>query len=220
MENGFVPYASIHEDEILANALANMAPQGRPAGPSETIPRSLMSFTYALGGPTTHFAGSGADPWSEAGYGNKRTKLKNLGVTEEDWMYRTAADCRAIDETLREMRAERLGTLSGRDMDGWVWNVQKVTADGAKEEGVKREVAEWLRPERKRSGLSQEVIPIAEGDEIPVETGVEMNGQVEDGVEGGIVVETRAEEVAHRAKYNWGLGSWQPGVVRAVIEVS
>ena len=83
-ENGFTPYAPALDDDIIADAVSLMQPQGRPpAANADLAARGNISLSpwYTLGGPTTHFAGNGADPWSEAGWGHKRAKLRNAGVT-------------------------------------------------------------------------------------------------------------------------------------------
>ena len=135
-ENGLTPYAPATDEDILANAVANMAPQGRaPAAGGvdrqlaglgyapEPIRHSHISLApfYTLGGPTTTFAGSGEDPWANAGWGNKRMKLKSMGVSNEDWMWRLAKESREIDAQLREYRQERLPELEGKDLDVWAW---------------------------------------------------------------------------------------------------
>src|SRR5690349_12621998 len=100
-----------------------MQPQGRPPAHDREPTKSSFSLApfYTLGGPTTHFAGNGADPWSEAGWGNKRAKLRGQGVSEEDWMLRTAEETRKVDGQLREYREERLQVLEGADAAVWVW---------------------------------------------------------------------------------------------------
>jgi chromatin structure-remodeling complex protein RSC7 len=246
IENGFTPFATVHENEIVSNAMSNMVPIGRQPGgtnrDSDIIPRSVLSLapTYTLGGPTTHFAGSGTDPWSEAGWGNKRQKLKSVGVSEEDWMYRTALETRAVDDQLKEYREDRLARLEGRDTLGWVWTVQKIAdgvgGDEGKEEleskGEREMTAEWLKPpvpERRRSGLSQEVIQ----EEEMGEGSGQVDGAVIEDVEmvtdspkenereeADIVVQTEEEEAESKAKLAWKAGTWEPGVVRAIIEVS
>lgn len=251
IENGFTPFATVHENEIVSNAMSHMVPIGRqPGGPntrdSDNIPRSVLSLapTYTLGGPTTHFAGSGADPWSEAGWGNKRQKLKSMGVSEEDWMYRTALETRAVDEQLKEYREDRLARLEGRDMAGWVWTVQKI-ADGDSTiveldkgevdegKGEREMTAEWLKPpvpERRRSGLSQEVVleeDMGEGSgQVEDEAVVEEVEMVSDSPreirseQGEIVIQTEEEEAEFKSRLARKAGNWEPGVVRAIIEVS
>lgn len=176
-ENGFTPYAPAHEEEIMANASSNLTKGDREREALSSVLKSnVLSPFYTLGGPSTHFAGSGIDPWTEGGWGNRRAKLRGVGVTEEDWMYRTAVDCRSVDSTLRSYRQERIGTLEGDDLKGWVWtNENKAEGEVADEaEDEKMEVVEspkaeaptlglgsetGLKPpmERKRSALSREV---------------------------------------------------------------
>lgn len=139
---------------------------------TSALKSSALSPFYTTGGPSTHFGGSGIDPWTAGGWGNRRGKLRGYGVTEDDWMYRTALDSRAIDASLRQYREERIGTLEGDDLKGWVWMMEN------REEQDDREVGEddkmdsapspgmnqstlggGLKPplDRKRSALSREV---------------------------------------------------------------
>jgi chromatin structure-remodeling complex protein RSC7 len=131
-ENGFIPNAVIHEEEIVANAMNSMERPQQTRNNLDPVATSHKQYSfgpfYTLGGPSTHFAGNGLDPWSDAGWGNKRTKLRAMGVTEEDWMYRVAAECRRVDETLKEYRAERIGVLGGQDLKGWVWSAEESAA--------------------------------------------------------------------------------------------
>jgi hypothetical protein len=99
--------------------------------------------------------------------------MKSIGVHAEDWMYRTARECRIIDAGLRRYREERIGMLEGRDLDGWVWTAESASeqpavaeqVDGSPEKGTREEVSglgpnTGLKPptmERQRSGLSREV---------------------------------------------------------------
>lgn len=252
LENGFTPNSVVQEEEILGHGSNPTAGGGRQStntrGGDHDIPRSVLSLApaYTSGGPTTHFAGGGSDPWSEAGWGNKRQKLKSLGVTEEDWMWRTAMETRAIDGHLKEMREERLGRLEGEDARGWVWTMQKIAEgdDGDKaaeieggkagEAKVEREMtAEWLKPpamDRRRSGLSQEVI-LEDGEEVgqPQDEALQADADVEmpqadssmevTRKEGAIIVQTIADAARNTTK-GWGAGSWEPGTARAIIEVS
>lgn len=181
-ENGFTPYAPAHEEEIAANAAAAMGLITRGGGAIGERERDAMTFAaksnaispfYTIGGPTTHFGGTGIDPWSEGGWGNRRAKLRGIGVTEDDWMYRTAVDCRAFDATLRQYREERIGTLEGDDLRGWVWTHENNpdehetngemevvgNADTATATALGGGGSNSLRPpiERKRSALSREV---------------------------------------------------------------
>ncbi|RSH87287.1 hypothetical protein EHS25_003196 [Saitozyma podzolica] len=265
-ENGFTPYTQAVDDDIIANAISQMQPQGRPPAHDREPAKSSFSLApfYTLGGPTTHFAGNGADPWSEAGWGNKRAKLRGQGVSEEDWMLRTAEETRKVDGQLREYREERLQVLEGADARVWVWAQEERTEEGDKEvqmngnadgagmdaEGeaetpdggmVDEEENDGdgaLRPrqrmERKRSALSQEVTfkpedkemangeAEAEGPEVD-EPDHDQDEEIQDDgfekTEGGkIVVQTVEEEEAADARWNWGLGSWERGTVRAAYE--
>lgn len=261
-EQGFTPYAPALEEDIIANALSLMQPQGRPpTNPNAAHhdssmavagvggARSAMNLTpfYTLGGPTTQFAGNGADPWSEAGWGIKRAKLRTWGVTEEDWMLRTAEECRRIDGMLRELREDRLEVLEGKDAEAWVhyrWNATEEAKEPESTgpmEGPNGDVGDGaLRPplpDRKRSGLSQEVIPkeeedadgdvemSAEPDTMAVEPknsqdATEQREMPEGATPGGsIIVQKPDEEAAMRTKWNCGFGSLKPGVVKAVYEV-
>jgi chromatin structure-remodeling complex protein RSC7 len=251
------------EDDIIANAMSQMQPQGRPPVHDREPNKTTLSLApfYTLGGPTTHFAGSGADPWSEAGWGNKRGRLRGQGVSEEDWMLRTAEESRKVDERLREYREERLVRLEGKDARRWVFATQKWTEEGEEErsafegdgdrrdgdvevdaegeaDGEEGAVAATLKPPpamgSKRSALSQEVTFKAEDEEMAFhpaeatqdEPGGDGDGEVaaDNGVvrtEGGkIVVQSAEEEEAARSRWNWGLGSWESGVVLATYEVS
>jgi chromatin structure-remodeling complex protein RSC7 len=273
-ENGFTPYTQAVDDDIIANAMSQMQPQGRPPAHDREPAKSSFSLApfYTLGGPTTHFAGNGADPWSEAGWGNKRAKLRGQGVSEEDWMLRTAEETKKVDGQLREYREERLQVLEGADAAVWVWAQEQRTEEGDKEAqingngsgngigGGEGEDAEGeaetpdggmvyeeenggdgaLRPrqrmERKRSALSQEVTFKPEDEEMANGEGEgeapeddeadhDQHDQVQDDgfekTEGGkIVVQTVEEEEAADARWNWGLGSWERGTVRAAYEVS
>lgn len=173
-ENGYTPHAPVHEEEIMATVSSNTNKGDREREAlTSAIKTNVLSPFYTLGGPSTHFGGSGVDPWTEGGWGNRRAKLRGVGVTESDWMYRTALDCRMIDSTLRSYREERVGTLEGDDLKGWVWtNENKVedqddqvdkleVVDSPKVEMATLGLssAAGLKPptERKRSGLSREV---------------------------------------------------------------
>lgn len=227
VENGFTPYATAYEDEIIANAVASMQPQGRPAqqGQTDQVQKPALTLApfYTLGGPTTHFGGNGADPWSEAGLGNKRAKLRGQGVSEEDWMLRTAQDCRRIDRMLAEYREERLKVLEGVDATrGWVYAVEKETEKTEEDEGNLRPIRPEM--ERKRSGLPQEVT--FEGmvlDEPPVPRQIDLlrsdNVDMEQIAGGKIVIQAPEEEDMGSGMWRWGLGEWKPGVIRAAYEV-
>ncbi len=233
-ENGFTPYTVAHEDGIIANAMSLMQPQGRPAQQTSTDqaqrPAVTLAPFYSLGGPTTHFAGSGADPWSEAGWGHKRSRLRNQGVSEGDWMFRIAEECRRVDAMLREYREERLKVLDKVDASkGWVYAVEQGTEKAVEEDDG------WLRPvtptlERKWSGLSQEVtFPGAvdhEAAQAPGDGNVSMEADadvvvVEEDQAGKIVGQTPGEEEEGSSRWRWGIGGeWKPGIIRAAYEVS
>ena len=226
-ENGFTPYTTAHDNEIINNAIASMAPQGRPGQQvfTDQAQRSGPPLTpfYTLGGPTTHFAGSGADPWAEAGWGNRRTKLRTSGVSEENWLFRTADECRNIDRMLKAYREERLTVLDGVDaMRGWVYAVESATEKGVKE-GVESLRSVRAGIETDRSGLSQEVT--FEG--MAMDTATALQGDIsmdelemEKSSVADIVVQTREEEDKGNNMWRWGVGGeWKPGIIRTVYEV-
>lgn len=178
-ENGYTPYGPVQDEEIMINAHATSGAMTRAEREREALTSALKSSAlspfYTIGGPSTHFGGSGVDPWTEGGSGNRRSKLRGYGVTEEDWMYRTALESRAIDASLRDYRQERIGTLEGDDLKGWVWTMENreeddegaeaeagedVKADGAPSPGSNHAtLGRGLKPpmDRKRSALSREV---------------------------------------------------------------
>lgn len=226
--NGFTPYATAYEDEIIANAMTSMQPQGRPSqnvSTDQVAQRPAVSLApfYTLGGPTTQFAGNGADPWSEAGWGNKRGKLRGQGVGEEDWMLRTAMDCRRIDRELKETREERLKVLEGVDATkGWVYAMEEGTERGDGNDGYLKAAAPGM--ERKRSGLSQEVtfgpIPVDENAPEPRRENGSLLPELEKTPGGTIVVRKPEEEDRGSGIWRWGVGrEWKPGVIRAAYEV-
>lgn len=183
-ENGFTPYGLVSDDEAMVNAAVS---GGGGRGDRErealtsTLKTNVLSPFYTLGGPSTHFGGSGVDPWTEGGWGNRRAKLRGYGVTEDDWMYRTALECKMIDATLRQYREEWIGTLEGDDLKGWVWATEKQADVDEDEEDEKMDAVSsprldnstlgaGLKPpiERKRSALSREVTfkPPTEMDQV------------------------------------------------------
>ncbi|KAK8864469.1 hypothetical protein IAR55_001719 [Kwoniella newhampshirensis] len=233
-ENGYEPYTEVQDDELAVNANANAGgPSSRPTlGDSSRTAANLAPF-YTVGGPTTHFAGNGADPWSEAGHGNRRTKMRGAGISEEDWMLRLAEDCRRMDEQLKGWRAERLADLEGADgTKGWVYATEQL-AEHNEDESQENGTDGLLKPvkpslDRKTSLLSQEVTrgdvsldEEPEGDEVEqgredVNADVSMHEVASANEAGKIIVE---ELGVISDQHNWGLGaSWQPGVVRAVYE--
>jgi chromatin structure-remodeling complex protein RSC7 len=175
-ENGYTPYAPAIDEEILghANGAQTRGERERDALISSAATKTnVLSPFYTIGGPSTHFGGAGIDPWTDGGHGNKHARMKSIGVHAEDWMYRTARECRNIDAGLRRYREERIGMLEGRDLDGWVWTAESASeqpaatdqVDGSPEKGTREEVSglgpnTGLKPptmERQRSGLSREV---------------------------------------------------------------
>ena len=192
---------------------------------------------YSIGGPTTHFAGTGAHPFGESGWGNKKSKLRSMGISEEDWMLRTAEDARLVDSQLKAYRAERLQTLEGSDKAVWVYATERV-AEGVKEEAgatdvtqlkpstlqvAPKEDEEALTPlpvedDASKAGETPAAIPTEPL--VPSAVSAAPRGPSEVTSGGSIVVETPEIAARNASKYNWGLGSWQPGVVKAAYEVS
>ena len=228
-ENGFTPYTVAYEDEIIANALSTISAQGRPALQSSTDQASRPALTlapfYTLGGPTTHFAGSGADPWSEAGLGSRRNRLRGQGISEENWILATAEECRRIDGVLREYREERLKTLDGVDARrGWVYAVEMDTEKAPDEnDGVLKYVVPMM--ERNQSNISHgstlaEMAAEATAQQEDGDTSMlEANGDNET-LDGGVVVLTPEEEAKGLRMWRWGIGGeWKAGVIRAAYEV-
>jgi chromatin structure-remodeling complex protein RSC7 len=156
---------------------------------------NALSPFYTLGGPSTHFGGSGIDPWTEGGHGGRRTKLRGVGVSAEDWMYKTARECRVVDEVLRQYRAERVGVLEGKDLNGWVWveedKAERPTGTGTGTKALENGHSDSpkldhsglpssLKPpamDRQRSGLSREVTfePEPTNDNDDVEGDISMD---------------------------------------------
>ncbi|ORX36579.1 chromatin remodelling complex Rsc7/Swp82 subunit-domain-containing protein [Kockovaella imperatae] len=269
-ENGWTPHGPAHEDEIVANAVSTLQPVGRPStsfltsGIDASTARAVaLTPFYTVGGPTTQFGGSGLDPWSDAGWGGKRTKLRSIGVSEDDWMLRTAEESRAIDKQLREYREERLKVLQGVDATtGWVYAMENrdgesslVNAQGLSQNKGHAHAngnGHLLRPPiqgRKRSALAQEITMESDEEEDNEEQyrdgaggeedeDEEMNSDpsateseqlsetgdhhVDDRVDrtpgGKIIVESQETTAGYNQKYNWGLGHWEPGIIRAVYE--
>lgn len=181
-ELGYTPHVEATEDEIMGEVMQHTGGAGRvPTGVARDLGPQASAFSltpfYTLGGPTTHFAGSGSDPWTEAKWGHKRQKLRSLGVTEQDWLYRTAEETRRIDQQLRDYREERIVELEGSDATrGWVYASEQRTdgraglskAAAARQDSVDSRLDEEPEessggllkppaPERRRSHLSQEV---------------------------------------------------------------
>jgi chromatin structure-remodeling complex protein RSC7 len=226
-EFGITPGSTVHDDEVQPHSAA--APQLSGRGDAAARAANLVPF-YSVGGPTTHFGGNGATPVYDAGWGSKRAKLRAMGVTEEDWMLRTAEETRRIDQQLKEYRSDRLVPLEGSDAKPWVYAVENMTESIEDEPvGGKLEAALALTEETKANVAA--LTPAVKEDQggstsLPINghTDVEMASSNADGIErteyGKVVVETAEDRERNASKYNWGLGSWQPGVVRAAYEVS
>lgn len=110
-------------------------------------------------------------------------------MTAEDWMYRTAVECRGVDEVLKGYREERVGLLEGKDLNGWVWMEEdKAERPSGSGSGLKAlenghsspktdhsglPLPSSLKPptmDRQRSGLSREVTfePETTQDEVDI----------------------------------------------------
>ncbi|WVQ72504.1 hypothetical protein IAR50_002060 [Cryptococcus sp. DSM 104548] len=209
---GIEPGSLVPEEEFVQIA-QNTGDRASRAAANESRTLASLSAFYTAGGLTTQFASNGIDPWTDGGWGNKRSKLKTAGVTEEDWMYKTAEESRLVDEQLKGLRAERLQVLEGVDgTKGWVFAAEK-EAEGDKLQSIGVESSGDL----KKSGLSNEVTMEDEGDNAGTpQTGgdIAMNEAPQEA--NTIVVE---EEGHVSSKHNWGLGRrWQAGVIRAAYE--
>jgi hypothetical protein len=91
--------------------------------PSRAEDRLAGTPFYTPGAPTTHWGDSGIDPWSGAGYGNKRTRLIGNGLGPDNWMWKMAVTARDAEVYLREDRKARmmhLGEASGM----FAWQAQ------------------------------------------------------------------------------------------------
>ena len=212
-EGGFTPGTVLQEDEpVRAQAGKD---SGAQSGDAATRAANLVPF-YSVGGPTTHFAGNGADPVMDAGHGNKRAKLRTMGVTEEDWMLRTAEETRRVDINMREFRQDQLIPLAGEDAKVWVHAVENATE--GKEDPAE---AETVMETKTLSTLAPPTREMTAATPLPGAEDVEMGGEVVlPRSEGTIVVETEAERLKNAAQWRWGLGTWQQGAPRAVYEVS
>jgi len=208
-ENGFTPYAPVQEEEIIANTQGIAGVRGeREREQLIAISKTnALSPFYTLGGPSTHFGGSGIDPWTEGGHGGRRTRLKGVGVTAEDWMYRTAVECRGLDEVLKGYREERVGLLEGKDLNGWVWmeedKAERPSGSGFGSKALENghgsgdspkidhsglPLPSSLKPptmDRQRSGLSREVT--FEPETTQDEVGISMDTMKPDATTPGVV---------------------------------
>lgn len=229
--NGWTPHTPVLEEELAVNQYPSAGGPGRPpanagllaeAGP---LKASLSSF-YQVGGPTTHFGGNGLDPWTDMGHG-KRGRLRALGVTEEDWMLRTAEDARRIDETLRNYRDERIGVLEGPDTLCWVYNAERRATGELPQEAAKPEtkVEEQVTPAIKPHPLASEFTFDASSEPLsplppdpPTATAValaEVNAAEVHKTPGGKIVAEKDSQTSAPAP----LGRWVPGVIQAAYEV-
>lgn len=255
-ENNFTPYGMAHEEEITANAISTLNPPGRPSTATAGLgveaayfaSRQNVSFTpfYTLGGPTTHFGGHGLDPFSGAGWGNKRARMRTIGTDEENWMLKLAEESRMMDARLREFRQERLVELEGEDATrGWVYALERTTEEDVNDGRGNLDALRMpgLQPptmERKRSGLSREVslpfkglddgeddaltpLPQEAGDDDAMagsEGGLDQSAIKDYTTPGGrIIVQSEQEAIRDQSRYNWGLGSWTAGTIKAAYEV-
>lgn len=221
--HGYKPHGPVTEEELAQNQYPS-AGGPRPSASAgifadgQASKTSLQSW-YSAGGPTTQFGLNGADPWAD-NLNQKRHRLRQLGVTEEDWMLRTAEDSRRIDEQLRGYREERITELEGVDATrGWVYATERYS------EGlVKKEPQHPLARE-----LSLDAAPSSDAlSPAPPESAVnvalaEVNGnsdkaepqRVPTGTPGGkIILESEAETMNGRPRK----GKWTPGVIRAAYE--
>jgi chromatin structure-remodeling complex protein RSC7 len=194
---------------------------------------TLTSF-YQVGGPTTHFGSTGHDPWSDLGHG-KRGRLRALGVTEEDWILRTAEDARRVDEVLRGYREERIGVLEGPDTHCWVYNAERRATGELPDEQAPQvstgppktepegDVTPAIKPHPLASELtfdasSEPLSPLPPDPPTATATALaEVNETAEfEKTDGGkIVVESERETGAPAP-----IGGWIPGVIQAAYEVS
>jgi chromatin structure-remodeling complex protein RSC7 len=167
-----------------------------------------------------------------------------MGVTEEDWMWRTAEETRLLDVRIRENREERLVELKGDDLRTWVYSMENLS-EGKEYEEISLAVPDIKVVKEDLAGRpgsahpdDAAVTPLPSTHEANVETveegqaegrpangepnveKVEANERVDRTPGGQVIVETEELRRRHASKYNWGLGSWQAGVVKAAYEVS
>ncbi|WOO80124.1 Chromatin structure-remodeling complex subunit RSC7 [Vanrija pseudolonga] len=218
--NGWTPHSEVLDEELAVNQYPSAGGPGRPPANAGFLAdgvaaKSALTPFYTVGGPTTHFGGTGADPWSDTVHG-RRGKLRGLGVTEEDWMLRTAEESRRIDETLRGYRDERIEVLSGQDTRGWVHYSEEFSS-GA----IKPEVDEHKHPLANELTFDTGSEPLTPAPPEPAAPAADNKPEasedkpVVDKVPGGkIVVERESETRDGRPKKS----KWQPGVVRAAYE--
>ncbi|WRT66445.1 uncharacterized protein IL334_003403 [Kwoniella shivajii] len=228
-ENGWEPNTLAEDEESTAQAntqASHSTKQPVLGDTTRTYTYNLTPF-YTIGGPTTTFAGNGVDPWSEAGWGNKRQKLKGSGVTESDWIFRTAEQARRIDDQLKSYRNERLSILEGTDSINWVYKIemQSEEKEAEAETEIEPEIQNGLlmpNLDRKRSGLSQDVTRelTQELEEQDTSKDVEMiDVDRETDIEkpkGPEIIVEQPNEISN--KFHWGLGTWAKGVIKAAYE--
>lgn len=222
--HGYKPHGPVTEEELAQNQYPS-AGGPRPAASQslyadgQATKTTLASF-YTAGGATTQFGSNGADPWAD-NLNQKRTRLRQLGVTEEDWMLRTAEESRRIDETLRGIRDERITELEGVDATrGWVYATERYSEGIIKKEPqhpLARELSldaapssDALSPAPPESAVN---VALAEANGNP-ETEQAERRAFEGTLGGKIVVESEAETFNGRPRK----GKWAPGVIRAAYE--
>lgn len=220
--NGWTPHGPVLDEELAINQYPSAGGPGRPPASAALLADAAaaksMSLTswYTIGGPTTHFGGNGVDPWTD--FHSKRGRLRQLGVTEEDWMLRTAEEARRVDEKLREYREERLQVLTGVDgTRGWVYASEAESSGNMKSEQPKLEFKHPLATEVTIEASSEPLSPAPPTNPASIAL-EELNGSRDnvDRVLGGkIVVET--EEQTKRGVVR--SDKWVPGVIRAAYEV-
>jgi chromatin structure-remodeling complex protein RSC7 len=217
--NGWTPHGPVLDEELAVNQYPSAGGPGRPAANAGILADAMASKSslgswYNVGGFTTQFGGNGADPWSD--HHAKRGKLRQLGVTEEDWILRTAEDARRIDETMRGYREERLNALEGDDaLRGWQYVAEQRAAGEIKEE--KEEPKHPLANEITAEPPSEPLSPAPPENPTSEALG-ELNKLPEvDKTPGGkVVFETDSATKYGRLK----MEKWVPGTVYAAYEVS
>ncbi|RXK36924.1 hypothetical protein M231_05826 [Tremella mesenterica] len=207
-QSGFTPYGPVHEDEILSNALTSGHHNRPPISEYPTRSNVSLAPVYTLGGPTTQFGTAGLDPWTDAGMGNKRAKLRGMEVTEEDWILRYAEESRALDETLRGYRQERLSVLEGDDARPWVW----AGLYGGLGQSTRPRLVQAKRTEEGGNKVGDEETTKQEGGNVEGDIIMEAVRPVPDGA-GTIIVQTPEEENRRNGRL-----PWSEGVVQAAYE--
>jgi hypothetical protein len=85
--------------------------------------RAIGTPFYTAGGPTTHWGDDGIDPWTGAGYGNKRAKLVSRGIGPDNWMWKMASTARQWEDQMKSERLERMMDL-GEARGLFAWHTQ------------------------------------------------------------------------------------------------